>query len=135
MIRCQKGINVAPEKEKSGFTEVFSFRTTRTGGDAWRKKIAQSGYSRSEFFRKAVEQNQTVVQGDAGTKIRNTRTKHTMPPDIRRLLFLAAQTSNNCNQIAHSLNSAALKDRINPALIEAIFAELQTINRAAKDWI
>lgn len=119
----------------STFTEVFSFRTTKVGGDAWRNKITQSGYSRSEFFRMAVEENQTVVQGDASTKRPATRIKHTMPPDVRRLLFLAAQTSNNMNQIAHVLNGAALKERINPALIEAVLAELRSLNKTVKEWV
>jgi hypothetical protein len=58
-----------------------------------------------------------------------------MPPDIRRLLFLAAAISRNVNQIAHVLNGAALKDRINPALVEAILTELIAINKLAKDWM
>lgn len=127
-----------PLKEKSNLTEVFAFRTTAKLATAWREKIDQSRLDNaSEFFRRAVENNETTVIADASGQLkkRATRIKHTMPEDLRRLLFLAAQISNNVNQIAHALNGAALKDRINPALVEAILTELIAINKLAKDWM
>lgn len=124
-------------KENSPLTEVFSFRTTTELAETWRDKIARSGETASEFFRRAVQRNETTVIGDASKvqKRRATRLKQSMPVDIRRLLFLAAQTSNNVNQIAHVLNGAALKGAIRPALIEAVLTELIAINQNAKDWV
>ncbi|MDO8972198.1 MAG: hypothetical protein Q7U74_16000 [Saprospiraceae bacterium] len=127
-----------PLKEKSNLTEVFAFRTTTELAAVWREKINKSELDNaSEFFRRAVENNETTVIADTSCQLkkRATRIKHTMPPDIRRLLFLAAAISRNVNQIAHVLNGAALKDRINPALVEAILTELIAINKLAKDWM
>jgi hypothetical protein len=80
-------------KENSPLTEVFSFRTTTDLAETWRDKIARSGETASEFFRRAVQRNETTIIGDASKvqKRRATRIKQSMPTDIRRFEWRRAQ--------------------------------------------
>lgn len=117
---------------------VFSFRTSKVLAADWKKKIADSSLTASEFFRVAVEQNQTTVVADPTKKEKKpaTRIAQTRNPDTRRLLFLAAQTSNNCNQLAHAINIAKhAKDGISEKLVESVLQELEEIKRLAKGWL
>lgn len=117
---------------------VFSFRTSKALAADWKKKIADSKLTASEFFRVAVEQNQTTVIADPNKKEKDkpaTRKARDANPDARRLLFLAAQTSNNCNQLAHSINIARkTRDGISEKLVESVLRELEGIKSLAKGW-
>lgn len=125
-------------KGENGVPKVFSFRTTTTLASHWQEKISDSNLTASEFFRLAVEQNQTTVVADPGKKEKRpaTRIAKTKNPDARRLLFLAAQTSNNCNQLAHAINVAKhTKDGISEKLVESVLQELEQIKQLAKGWL
>lgn len=109
-------------KEKSELTRVYSFRTTEEGGAAWDKKIARSGYTKSEFFRKAVQDNQTeIIEKPAATR------------DAKRAVFLLAKASNNINQIAHRANAEHRAGRISEATFSAILDQLQRLNQFMLD--
>lgn len=136
-----KARNTTVKRRAKGEDRVldsFAFRTTKVLADGWRKKIADSGLTASEFFRVAVEQNQTMVVADPNKKEKKpaTRIAQTGNPDTRRLLFLAAQTSNNCNQLAHAINIARhTKDGISEKLVESVLQELEQIKRLSKGWL
>lgn len=106
-----------PLKEKTHLTRYFAFKTTEKAGREWDAKIAASGLSASEFIRKAVEKNATVIK-----------------PTDQRISFLLAQQSNNINQIAHHLNSAKRAGAVSNHLYLDIFEQLETIATVAKNW-
>lgn len=106
-----------PLKEKTALTRYFGFKTTEEAGREWDAKIAASKLSKSEFIRKAVEKNQTVIR-----------------PADPRISFLLAQQSNNINQIAHHLNSAKRAGTVSNHLYLEILEQLETIATVAKNW-
>jgi len=109
-------------KDKSELTRVYSFRTTEEGGAAWDKKIARSGFSKSEFFRKAVQANQTeVIARPAATR------------DAKRAVFLLAKASNNINQLAHRANSERRAGKVSETTFAAIFDQLQRLSQFMLD--
>ena len=117
-------------------TEPRSFRLSQADAEAWDAKVAASGLSASEFFRLAVIENKTVVQGDASAarKRRATRIKDTVPKDVKRAVFLLAQLGNNMNQIAHRLNVDNRAGKVTPATYRAILEELHGIAATVKGW-
>lgn len=111
-------------KEKSELTRVYSFRTTEEGGAAWDKKIARSGYTKSEFFRKAVQDNKTeIIEKPVATR------------DAKRAVFLLAKASNNINQIAHRANAEQRAGKISEATFAAILNQLQQLNQFMIDQV
>lgn len=122
-----------PKKQKKdGLPVICHFRLNEADGAIWKAKVFRSGQTASEFFRTAVIQNQTVVQGDASRKNRPVRTKNTMPPDLKKLLFLTAQASNNLNQVAHRLNTDHKAGKVTHALYASILEELKDISAVIK---
>lgn len=64
-----------PLKEKSNLTEVFAFRTTTELAAVWREKINKSELDNaSEFFRRAVENNETTVIADTSCQLKKRAT-------------------------------------------------------------
>lgn len=106
-----------PLKEKTPLTRFFAFKTTEEAGKVWDAKIAASNLSASEFIRKAVEENSTVIK-----------------PADPRISFLLAQQSNNINQIAHQLNSAKRAGTVSNHLYWEILQQLESIATVAKNW-
>lgn len=119
-----------PLKEKSPLTRAFSFKTTEENGAKWDAKIASSGYSKSEFFRMAVEDNETVIT--PSKKPITHKPKRTI--DEQKILFLLAQQSNNINQIAHQLNTAHRAGIVSPHVYMDVLEQLETITEVAKNW-
>lgn len=113
----------------------YSFRLNDADDEEFQSQIARSGLTESEYIRRAVVKNETTIIGDAGGKQRVTRIAKPANPDVRRLLFLAAQTSNNCNQLAHAINVARkTRDGISEKLVENVLRELEEIKSLAKGW-
>jgi hypothetical protein len=111
------------------------FRLTEADAAAWDKKVRDANMTGSEFFRLAVIQNQTVVQGKPPTeKKRAVRLKDTVPADVKKAVFLLAQLGNNMNQIAHRLNLDAKAGKVTPAVYAAILKELTDISASVKGW-
>lgn len=106
-----------PLKEKTPLTRLFGFKTTEEAGKVWDAKIAASKLSASEFIRRAVEKNATVIK-----------------PADQRISFLLAQQSNNINQIAHHLNSAKRAGTVSNHLYMGILEQLEIIATVAKSW-
>lgn len=125
-----------PKSAKDRLPCVRHFRLSEADAAAWDDKVARAGMTSSEFFRKAVIQNQTVVQGDAsGKKKRAVRVKDTVPADVKKAVFLLAQVGNNLNQIAHRLNLDHKAGKITASLYASILEELSGISATVKDWI
>lgn len=103
------------DKEKSELTVVFSFRTSLSVAAKWNKKILRAGCNRSEFFRMAVEQNQTQVIAAS--------------PHPARAVFLLSKTSNNINQLAHRANSAYRAGKLTEATFSVLVDQLQQLNQ------
>jgi hypothetical protein len=90
----------------------------------------------SKFFRLAIIENKTVVQGDAsGARKRAVRVKDNVPADVKKAIFLLAQLGNNMNQIAHRLNLDHKAGKVAPATYAAILEELRGLSATVKGWI
>ncbi len=126
-----------PEKDKADrLPHGYSLRLNDADDAELQSRISRSGLTESEYLRRAVVKNETTIIGDAGGKKRITRIAKPSNPDTRRLLFLAAQTSNNCNQLAHAINTAKkTKDGISEKLVESVLQELEEIKKLAKGWL
>ncbi|MDD2722318.1 MAG: hypothetical protein PHH47_13530 [Gallionella sp.] len=126
-----------PKKDKAErVPHGYSFRLNDADDAEFQSQISRSGLNESEYIRRAVVKNETTIIGDAGGKKRITRIAKPSNPDSRRLLFLAAQTSNNCNQLAHAINTAKKsKGGISEKLVESVLQELEQIKQLAKGWL
>jgi hypothetical protein len=119
-----------PLKDEPKLTRTYSFKTTEALGELWDYKIAQSGLRKSEFFRLAVEQNQTTV----------VPSKHPYAPrpkrsiDEQKILFLLSKQSNNINQIAHSINSARTAGIVSAQLYQDVLDKLDVLVEIAEEW-
>lgn len=134
--RKPKDEKPTPEKpKKPTLGRPYHFRLPLDVEKEWDAKIAASGLSESEFFRQAVIENKTVIQGAApDRKRRAVRMKDTVPKDVKRAVFLLAQLGNNMNQLAHRLNLDAKAGKVTPATYAAILEELQGIAAIVKGW-
>lgn len=110
-----------PTKPKEHVMETRAFRAPPDLWASFDQKVEQSGLSAAEYFRRAILQDETVIQAVA---------KKT--PVEKALIFLVKQASNNINQIAHALNSAHLEGRISDDLYQRIEASLDMILRHLK---
>lgn len=116
--------------EKKNLQVVRSFRLSADDAQAWDEKVDASGMTASGFFRLAVMENKTVVQG-----AKKPVAKKTMTLEQKKILFLFAQQSNNINQLAHQVNAAHRAGKVTPDLYLAVLEQLQSINTIAKDWV
>lgn len=106
-----------PLKTKAPLVRYFNFRLTMEEGKKWDAKVAASKLSRSEFLRRAVGENQTVI-------------KQADP----RISFQLSQLGNNINQIAHHLNSCKRAGTVSNHLYLSILEQLEIIATVAKNW-
>ena len=121
------------ESDKDGgYPHTLSFRLSDDQFDIWTKKVSRSGMTKSEFFREAVINNQTEVVGDA-SRHRAVRVKKPANPELRKSLFLLAQSSQNINQVAHRLNSDHKVGIVSAELYEAVLQKLQEISASLKE--
>ncbi|CAE6697312.1 hypothetical protein R75483_00662 [Paraburkholderia domus] len=81
-------------KGQEALTDRVAFRMTAADYAAYKKKVAASGLSPSEFFRDCVLTNRTEIVA-----------RQIMDDKRRQALFLLSKASNNINQIAHRANS------------------------------
>lgn len=115
-------MNTRAEKTGSSeLTEVFSFRTTLADASKWNSKIARSGYKKSEFFRMAVQQNQTQILA--------------VSPHSARAVFLLSKASNNLNQITHRAHLAHLDGTITAKSFQSILEQLQILNNFMQEQV
>ena len=119
-----------PLKEKSELSKQFTFRTTPEQARIWEEKIRQSGMPKSEFFRRAVENNQTKVEPTKTPIVR--KEKRTV--EVQKVLFLLSQQSNNINQIAHRINIANKAGKVSNYLFQSVLNQLEEIRDIAQSW-
>jgi hypothetical protein len=126
-----------PSKTKrERLSPPYHFRLPESVAEVWDEKIAKSGMDASKFFRLAIIENKTVVQGDAsGARKRAVRVKDNVPADVKKAIFLLAQLGNNMNQIAHRLNLDHKAGKVAPATYAAILEELRGLSATVKGWI
>lgn len=119
-----------PLKDEPKLTRTYSFKTTEEMGVIWDAKIAAADISASEFFRQAVEQNQTVISPP-----KNPRTpKIKRSIDEQKILFLLSKQSNNINQIAHAINSARTAGIVSAQLYQDVLDRLDALVEIAEEW-
>lgn len=112
-----------PKKgSKAALSEVRHFRLSPQAAAGWDAKVASSGMTASEFFRKAVINNETKV----------TRKKEGPSPDYRRLLFYVAQIGNNINQLARRANEDYRSGVISQTTYRLLLEELSAISMMIK---
>jgi hypothetical protein len=97
-------------------TERVAFRMTATDYAAYKKRVAASGLSPSEFFRTCVLTNRTEIVA-----------RPVMGDERRRALFLLSKTSNNINQIAHRTNADHAAGIIDGRAYRDVLASLNSL--------
>ncbi len=119
-----------PLKEKAPLAKPLAFRLTEEDHAVWVRKVAQSGLSASEFFRRAVIQNQSTVS----PALRPAVIKQPKPQSQHeaKLLFCISMISNNVNQIAHRLNADHKAGIVSRQLYESFLSELSILADKAK---
>lgn len=104
-------------------TRVFSFRLPLADADWWEAKIARSGFdNKSEFFRHAVQENQTEVIA-----------RPVVTRDAKLAVFLLAKASNNLNQLAHRANTDHRDNKLSEETFSTILDQLQQLNKFMRD--
>lgn len=103
------------EDEKLGPTIAFRLRTNDF--HAYKKKVAASGMSQSEFFRLHVLGNTTQVLA-----------RPVASPDAKRAVFLLHKASNNLNQLAHRANVEHVAGKLSESSFLSIIGQLKQLN-------
>jgi outer membrane murein-binding lipoprotein Lpp len=127
-----------PKNPEDRVPHAYSFRLGDSENEKMQLQIRRSGLTESEYIRRAVVRNETTVIGDASGQHKKRAVRISKPanPDARRLLFLIAQISNNCNQMAHAINTARMTaSGINNKLVEKFATDLEQIKNIAKELI
>lgn len=93
-----KKAGVEKPRKSKGLKKQYAFRTTQAFAQYLREKIAASGHTESEFFRRAMIGDETEIVESNNHK--------------QRALLLLSKTSNNVNQIGRVLNDELLESGI-----------------------
>ena len=106
---------VKSEDEKLNHTVAFRL----TDGDflTYQRKFSASGFNQSEFFRRHVLCNTTLVVARPVASL-----------DTKRAVFLLQKASNNVNQLAHRANSEYLTGLVSESTYAAILDQLEQLN-------
>ncbi|HAV2128642.1 TPA: MobC family plasmid mobilization relaxosome protein [Enterobacter cloacae] len=107
--------------ESEKLTERVAFRVTLATKNEYELRLAQSGLSKSDFFRECVMTDRTEIIVPA-----------TVTVDMRESLRLLSNIANNCNQIAHALNIANQAGLISDALVETVLSKVSALLETAK---
>jgi Bacterial mobilisation protein (MobC) len=111
----------AETKRGAGLGKPIAFRLSEADRAAYLEKVAASGLSQSEFFRRAVLTNRTQIIARPKASV-----------DRRRLLYVFNKTSNNLNQIAHRANSEHVRGLLSETTYAQLLDQLQMISRYLK---
>lgn len=82
--------------------KVLSFRVSEDEARDFEKRLAESGLSKSNYFR------EVFINRKAEIHIKNK--------DISILVFYFNKASNNLNQLAHQVNSAHFSDKVSESI-------------------
>lgn len=108
-----------PENEK--LTERVAFRVTAATKASYEKRLADSGLSKSDFFRDCVMTDRTeIIITPQATA------------DMRESLRLLKNIANNCNQIAHALNVASLSGLLSASVLDKVLDTVSLLLEEAK---
>jgi len=108
--------------EEERLTERLAFRTTAMTKKMYLQRIEESGMTPSEFIRNAVMTNATEIIIQAPVS-----------KDAREALRLLKNIANNCNQLAHALNTALLSGLVSDSMVEVLLREItKTLEYAKK---
>lgn len=110
-----------PRKDKSQLGKPVAFRLPLHEYERFKQKVKESGLTQSEFFRRAIIDNETTV---VAVPVQSETDQ--------RSLFIMSKVSNNLNQLAHVMNAARLKGIIDRELCTDLFAKLDLILRYLK---
>lgn len=106
---------------QGGSGKPIAFRLPDQEREAWLAKVHASGLTQSEFFRRAVINNSTVVQAETQVSA-----------DVRRLVYLFQKAGNNINQLAHRAHGDRLAGKLNQATYDSIEYHLRLIHMYLK---
>lgn len=107
---------------------VISFRLPAEAALAWDAKVAASGLTGSDFFRIAVLENKTTIIGAR----KPVRQRSSSDRQMQKALFLLANLTNNCNQIARIANTASLSGKVGEHVASDMLFALRDILDHAK---
>ncbi|RSC52126.1 plasmid mobilization protein [Citrobacter amalonaticus] len=107
--------------ESEKLTERVAFRVTLATKNEYELRLAQSGLTKSDFFRECVMTDRTEIIVQAP-----------VTGDMRESLRLLSNIANNCNQIAHALNIANQAGLISDALVETVLSKVSALLETAK---
>lgn len=110
-----------PRKDKEQVGKPVAFRLPLHEYERFQQKVAESGLTASEFFRRAVIANDTTVIAAP-----------TETAADRRQLFIVSKASNNLNQLAHVMNYARVKGAVDRELCIELLTKLDLISRYLK---
>lgn len=107
-----------PKKAEGQLMETRAFRAPPELWASLDRKAELSGLSGAEYFRRAILNDETVIQA--------VPKKSALDKEV---LFLIKKISNNLNQLAHAINTAYLLGRMPQSLYEQLDASLTDIRR------
>lgn len=113
----------APKAERpygEGLTKTIAFRVSDDEYQDFDGKCEQAGLSKSEFFRAAILGAAVTIQAPR---------RPAKSPDYRKAESQIRRAGNNINQIAHTLNTAALAGEIADRHAAAAVVMLAKIRR------
>lgn len=103
-------------------TIPVSFRLSIPAHDKLFAQAAAAGISTRAWLELAVIENKTQIVA-----------KPKLHPDLRELLFQVNKTGNNLNQLAHHLNTLALKGALPPTDITLALGNLERIAQTLQE--
>ena len=107
-----------PKKAEGQLMETRAFRAPPELWASLDRKAELSGLSAAEYFRRAILNDETVIQA--------VPKKSSIEKEV---VFLVKKTSNNINQLSHAVNTAYLLGRISQSLYDQLDESLIDIRR------
>lgn len=105
-----------PRKDKIAVGKPVAFRLPLDEYERFALKVKESGLSQSEYFRRAIIANEAII---VAARVETE--------DERRHLFLVQKASNNLNQLAHVMNYARVKGKIDRTLCIELLTRLDLL--------
>lgn len=113
-----------PKTEKEKLSEVIAWRVTKTVKDELGEQYKESGLTQSEFLRELLEHRKATIVAKPKSSL-----------DKKKITYLYKKSSNNINQIAHSVNTAKLAGKISEPTFLEVARQLDVLNALLKEGI
>ena len=103
-------------KDRRALTNVVSFRLTEADYHVHISKVDASGLTQSDFYRRHVLNNTTLVVARPRCSV-----------DRERMLYLVSKAGNNLNQMAHRIHIDHLSGSVGEATYSQVLSVLAKI--------